>query len=409
MTVSVQDIDAARTRIRAHVRLTPLERSETLSRLTGADVWLKFENLQFTSSFKERGALNSLLRLGAAERERGVIAMSAGNHAQAVAYHGERLGVPVTIVMPESTPNAKIAATAVFGAEVLLRGRRFDETRSFTEVLAAERDLVLLHPFDDASVIAGQGTLGLELLEQLERFDDLLVPVGGGGLLAGVSLAVRAARPATRIVGVQSEHFSAVASAFGTGGTAQAGADTIAEGIAVKTPGERTLPILQANVDEMHTVSEAAIERAVFTLLEVEKTVTEGAGAVGLAALFSAPERFVGRRVVIVLSGGNIDMMVLSSLLQRGLVNSERFTRVSVEIPDLPGALGKLTQAVGAAGCNIVELNHQRAFGVSSARRTRIELALQLRGAGQLPEALASLREAGYEPQVVNSDNVGQS
>lgn len=399
--VTLADVYAARERIAADIRITPCTRSATLSAMTGAEVWLKFENLHFTSSFKERGALNALLLLSPAQRDKGVVAMSAGNHAQAIAYHGQRLGLPTTIVMPLSTPNAKVEATRVFGAEILLRGDDFDQARAFTEVLAQERELTLVHPFDDVDVIAGQGTLGLELADQLPHFDDLIVPVGGGGLLGGTSLVLRSLRPNLRITGVQMERYSAAVEAFTGESRVAIPGNTVAEGIAVKQPGRRTLPLLQNNVDHMCCVSETAVEQAVFTLLEIEKTVTEGAGAAGLAALMDNLERYRGRKVVVVLTGGNVDMMILSSILQRGLVRSHRLAQLKVEIPDLPGALGQLTQAIGELGGNIVELEHHRAFAGSTVRATQIELSLQLRGEAELEALLSALNEMGYEAQSI--------
>ncbi len=399
--VTLDDVRAARTRIAPQLRVTPCSHSVTLSAITGAEVWLKFENLQFTSSFKERGALNALLLLSSEQRAQGVIAMSAGNHAQAMAHHGQRLGVPTTIVMPGSTPNAKVEATRVFGAEVILHGNEFDEARSFTEALALERGLTLVHPFDDVDVIAGQGTLGLELLDQLVQFDDLVVPVGGGGLLGGTALVVNTLRPEVRITGVQMERYSAAVQAFSGSTEAIAGGNTVAEGIAVKKPGALTLQLLQKHVQEMILVGESAVEQAVFSLLEIEKTVTEGAGAAGLAAVIENPQRFSGRRVVVVLTGGNVDMMILSSILQRGLVRSHRLAKLQVEIADLPGSLGKLTHAIGELGGNIVELEHNRAFAGSTVRATQIELSLQLRGEAELTAMVEALAKLGFNARPI--------
>lgn len=398
MSIVVEDIFAAQKRIAGQVRITPCEHSKTLSSLTGAEVWLKFENLQFTASFKERGALNALLQMDTATRAAGVIALSAGNHAQAVAYHGQRLGVPTTIVMPRSTPNAKVEQTRVFGANVLLEGDDLEQARLFTMDLAEQRKLTLLHPFDDPQVIAGQGTLGLELMEQLEHFDDLLIPVGGGGLMSGVALAVKSSRPGVRTTGVQVSRFDAAVQEFN--GVAQpliAAGNTIAEGIAVKAPGPNTRPLLKAHVDHFCAVEESSIEEAVFLLLEVEKTVTEGAGAAGLAALLADKPRYRNRRVVVVITGGNVDMLILSSILRRGMVRSHRLARLEVEIPDLPGSLAELTKLVGESGCNIVELEHQRAFAGSTVRTTQIELEVQLRDQDQLVQLLNRLRQAGYQ------------
>ena len=396
-----QDIVEAGQRIAGQVVRTPLVRSETLSRMTGVPLALKMENLQFTASFKERGALNCLLQLDAAERRRGVIAMSAGNHAQALAYHGQRLGIPTCIVMPRSTPNAKVEQTRVFGAEIHLEGTVFDETLAFTERLAAERSLVLIHPYDDPRVMAGQGTIGLELVEQDEALDTLVVPVGGGGLISGVAAAVKATRPDVRIVGVQVERFSAAHAAFHGHNEAPGGTGTVAEGIAVKSPGSHTLPVIQTLVDDMVTVSEEQVEQAVFRLIEIEKTVVEGAGAVGLAAVLADPAAFDDRPTTLILSGGNIDMMILASILQRGMVRTGRFVRLKVEIPDVPGALGELTRLLGEFDSNIIDIAQERTFGGSSVRATLVELSLQMRGEEQVDEVLDGLRRRGYEVALI--------
>jgi threonine dehydratase len=395
--MDIADVRAARDRIAGQVAVTPLTHSKTISKLTGANVFLKFENLQFTASFKERGALNCLLCLSDQERSAGVIAMSAGNHAQALAHHGRRLGVPTTIVMPRFTPNAKVAQTRVFGAEVILHGSEFDETRRFTLDLAAQRALTLVHPYDDLQVIAGQGTLGLEVLEQAPETDVVVVPVGGGGLIGGVASAIKAERPSVRVVGVQVESFPAAYNAFhGLAGTPRA-RGTVAEGIGVKSPGANTMPLIKAHVDDMLLVTEEQVEQAVFNLLEIEKTVVEGAGAVALAALDAHRSGFAGRNVVLVLSGGNIDMMILSSVLQRGLVRTRRLVRLKVEIPDVPGALADVTRVLAELDSNIVEIEHQRAFAGSSVRSTVVELVLQMRGEEQADQLVEALSSRGYE------------
>jgi threonine dehydratase len=395
--MNIEDVREARGRIAGQVAVTPVGHSETLSALTGAQIALKFENLQFTSSFKERGALNCLLCLDAAERQRGVVAMSAGNHAQALAYHGRRLGVPTTIVMPRFTPNAKVAQTRVFGAEVILHGSEFDEARQFTLALAEERALTLVHPYDDPRVIAGQGTLGLELLEQLPDMEVVVVPVGGGGLIGGVASVLKAVRPEVRVVGVQVERFAAAYNAFHGVEDGHGALGTVAEGIAVKMPGKNTLPLIRAHVDDMLLVGEEQVEQAIFELLEVEKTVVEGAGAVALAAVHAHRDVFAGKRCTLILSGGNIDMMMLSSVLQRGLVRSHRLVRLKVEIPDVPGALADLTRVLAELDSNIVEIEHQRAFAGSSVRSTVVELVLQMRGEEQVDQVLAALTARGYE------------
>jgi threonine dehydratase len=399
--MQLEDVQAAARRIAGQVVKTPLNRSVTLSRLTGIDLALKFENHQFTASFKERGALNCLLKMPAEVRRRGVIAMSAGNHAQALAYHGQRLGIPTCIVMPRSTPNAKVEQTRVFGAEIHLEGAIFDETLAYTEALMTERGLALVHPYDDPDVMAGQGTVGLEMLEQSEGFETVVVPVGGGGLISGIAVAVKALAPSVRVVGVQVERFDAISAAFHgqPGNPTRSG--TIAEGIAVKSPGRNTLPVIQRLVDDMITVSEEAVEQAVFRLIEIEKTVVEGAGAVGLAAVMSEPSAFQGQRTALVLSGGNIDMMILASILQRGMVRSGRLVRMRVEIPDVPGALADLTRILGEFDSNIMDIVHQRTFGGSSVRSTLVELSLQMRGEEQIEQVVAGLRERGYEVALI--------
>ena len=395
--MQIAEIRRARERLAGQVACTPLHYSSTLSRLTGAGVFLKFENLQFTSSFKERGALNCLLCLSEEERASGVVAMSAGNHAQALAYHGQRLGVPTTIVMPRFTPNAKVAQTRVFDAEVILHGNEFDEARRFTMDLVAERALTLVHPFDDLRVIAGQGTLGLEILEQAPQAQAVVVPVGGGGLVAGVASAIKAERPDIRVVGVQVERFAGAYSAFHHLPEQPRARGTVAEGIAVKSPGACTMPLIERWVDDMLLVSEEQVEQAIFSLLEIEKTVVEGAGAVSLAALYAHKAGFAGKKTVLILSGGNIDMMMLSSVLQRGLVRSHRLVRLKVEIPDVPGALADLTRVLAELDSNIVEIEHQRAFAGSSVRSTVVELVLQMRGEEQVDQVLAALSAQGYE------------
>ena len=397
MTVTLSDVEDAASRLDAQIIATPCLRSDTLSKVTRSEVFLKFENLQFTSSFKERGALNCLLQLTSEERAAGVIAMSAGNHAQALAYHGSRLGLPTTIVMPRSTPNAKVEQTRVFGAEVLLHGTHFDETRSFTEDLAKERSLTLIHPFDDPRVIAGQGTLGLEIADQVPNVDAVIVPVGGGGLISGTAVAIKGKVPAVEVVGVQAERYASATDAYYARPSGETFPGTVAEGIAVKSPGGNTLPLIKTHVDRMLTVSEERIEQAVFDLLEIEKTVVEGAGAAALAALRNHAELFMGKRVVLVLSGGNIDMMILSSILQRGLVRTHRLIRLGVEIPDMPGALAALTQVLGELDSNIMDIDHHRTFGGSSVRTTLVNLVLQMRGEEQVERVVHALTHRGYE------------
>ncbi len=398
--MDLADIQAARERIAGDIRTTPCSRSVTLSAITGANVFLKFENQQFTASFKERGALNCLLCLSEQQRQQGIIAMSAGNHAQAVAYHGSRLGIPTCIVMPRSTPNAKVEQTRVFGAEIHLHGSGFDETLEYTRTLASERGLVLVHPFDDERVIAGQGTLGLEVLEQVPDVEALIIPVGGGGLIGGTALAVKSLAPNVHVAGVQMQRFSAAYHRFNGTPEGEHPTDTVAEGIAVKSPAAQTWSLIERHVDELFQVTEEQVEQALFTLLEIEKTVVEGAGAASLAALVGNQDRYAGKNVVLVVSGGNIDMMILSSILQRGLVRSHRLMRLAVEIPDVPGALAELTAVFGELDSNIISIDHQRAFGSSSVRATLVELVLQMRGEEQVDQVVEALRTKGYEVKV---------
>jgi threonine dehydratase len=395
------EIAEAASRLAGQIVRTPCTISQTLSILTGADLHLKFENQQFTASFKERGALNSLLLLSDEARKRGVVAMSAGNHAQAIAYHGRRLGIDVVIVMPRYTPNAKVEQTRVFGAEVILHGAHFDETLSYTRELADSRNLTLVHPFDDPAVIAGQGTVGIEIWEQCPDVESVVIPVGGGGLISGAAIALKHHNPQVEIVGVQMERFSSAARAFNETRAEEMPTSTIAEGIAVKQPGDRTMPLIMKHVDRMLTVSEDDAEQAVFTLLEIEKTLVEGAGAVSLAAVTCHRDLFADRKTVLLLSGGNIDMMILSSILQRGLARTGRLVRLNVELPDVPGALADLTRVLGEHDSNIMEIDHQRAFGGSSVRTTIVELELQMRGEEQADQLIAALATAGYEASLV--------
>jgi threonine dehydratase len=403
VTVSIDDIRRAHELILPSIVRTPFELSETVSALTGLRLYLKFENQQFTASFKERGALNRLLDLTRAQRARGVIAMSAGNHAQALAYHGRRLGIPTTIVMPRTTPNSKVEQTRAHGAEVILHGSQFDETRAFTRELARQRDLILVHPYDDPAVIAGQGTLALEMLETGYRIDTLLVPIGGGGLISGVAVAAKALLPSIQVVGVQSERYPAAHHAFhGLDLSDVPDRDTVADGIAVKSPGILTMDLIRRYVDDIVLVSEDDIEQAIFMLAEIEKTVVEGAGAAGVAAAVRHKDRYHGQNVGTILCGGNIDMMTLSSVLQRGMVRSHRLVRLEVEVPDMPGALGQVTQLIGELHSNIMEISHQRAFGASSARTAIVDMVLQLRGEEQAEEVLNALSARGFDARLVD-------
>ena len=396
-TVALADVKAAEQRLSGQLVRTPFSLSKTLSAQLGCDLYLKFENQQFTASFKERGALNSLLALEQQVRN-GVTAMSAGNHAQALAYHGARLGIPTAIVMPRTTPNAKVEATRLLGAEVILHGSQFDETLHFTEQLANERGMFLIHPFDAPEVIAGQGTVALEMLAQVESLDALVVPIGGGGLISGIATVVKTVQPKIEIIGVQMERFKgAYVDFYGVDEPAVTHGFTVAEGIAVKAPGVLTSALIKKLVDDIMLVTEQDVEQAIFDLLEIEKTVAEGAGAAGLALVRKIPDRFKGKRVGTIICGGNIDMMILSSVLQRGLVRSHRLVRMQVELPDTPGALANLTALLGELDSNIVDIQHQRAFGGSSVRATLVELVLQMRGEEQKSSVTQVLEDQGYD------------
>jgi threonine dehydratase len=376
--VSLGDIRAAAARIAGAVERTPCLQSRTLSALTGCELWLKFENLQFTASFKERGALNKLLTLPEAVRRRGVIAMSAGNHAQGVAYHAARLGVRAVIVMPRGTPNNKVKSTQVHGAEVVLEGETLADAAAHAQALCAREGLTFIHPYDDPAVIAGQGTVGLEMLEAVADLEVLVVPIGGGGLISGIATAAKALRPEVHVLGVESKTWSAMYQRL-NGLPVQVGGDTIAEGMAVRDVGDLPLEICRRLVDEVLLVEEETIERAIVALIEIEKTVAEGAGAAGLAALLEHPRRFAGRRVGIPVCGGNIDSRLLSAVLMRGLVRDGRLVRLRVRMTDVSGSLAKVAALIGEAGGNIVEVQHQRVFGTASVKTPEVEFVVETR------------------------------
>jgi threonine dehydratase len=392
--VTIDSIRAAQARLAGHVENTPCLHSRTLSQITGAEVYLKFENLQFTASFKERGALNKLSTLSADQRERGVIAVSAGNHAQGVAYHAQRLGIPAVIVMPRFTPTVKIERTRGFGAEVVLYGDSFDDSKTEAARLSAARVLTMVHPYDDADVISGQGTIALEMLAQQPEIDCLCVAIGGGGLISGVATAARALKPAIDIVGVQTDQFPSMYSAFKGVQMPSANA-TLAEGIAVKQPGDLTVEIVKRLVDDVVLVSEGDIEQAIVMLLEIEKTVVEGAGGTSLAAMLRHPARFAGRKVGLILCGGNIDPMVLADIIERGMVRAGRLARIRVHTRDVPGELARAATLIGQAGANIEEVEHQRAFTTLPVQNAELEFVLQTRGPDHIEEVLRTLRAAG--------------
>lgn len=399
-----QAVVDARERLGDRIPSVPLVESRALSAIVGCRVFLKLENLQFTGSFKERGALSKLLTLSAAERRRGVIAMSAGNHAQALAYHAGRAGVRATIVMPRFTASTKVERTTTHGAEVLLCGDDVASASRRAEELARERGLVWVHPYDDPAVVSGQGTVALEMIEIEPSLDALLVPVGGGGLAAGCALATDGT--SVSVIGVQSELYPAATQRL-RGEPVTCGGDTIADGIAVSEPGRLPLAVLRDRAVEMLVVREADIEAAVLLMLEVEKTVAEGAGAAGLAALLRYPERFAGRTVGLVVSGGNIDLAVLGAVIERGLASSSRRVRLRLEIPDHPGALAEVTQILGDAGANIVEVSHQRAFGQHALKAAEVELVVETRDSSHLDRVCGLLEEAGMPPRIPDRTTSG--
>jgi threonine dehydratase len=395
LPVSLADIEAAALVLASHVNVTPCIPSRTLSKICGCDIWVKFENLQFTASFKERGALNRLNGLNAAERVRGVIAMSAGNHAQGVAYHAGRLGIPATIVMPEGTPFIKVEHTENFGAKVILHGKMLAESQAEALRLAAERELVFVPPYDDARVIAGQGTIALEMLAAAPDLDCLVVPIGGGGLISGIAIAAKALKPEIEIVGVQVASYPTMWQAL-RGIAPTAGGETIAEGIAVKNVGTLTLQIIRALVDEVMLVEDWQIEQAVALFLSIEKTVAEGAGAAGLAAVLANPQRFAGKKVGLVLCGGNIDARLLAQVIMRQLVHEGRIVALQVSISDRPGALGRIATLVGEAGGNIIEAMHQRLFTTANIKAAELELTVECRSRQHASRVIALLEENGF-------------
>ena len=392
---TIDDIRAAATRIDGAVIRTPTLHSRTLSEVTGAEVWLKFENLQFTGAYKERGALNKLLQLTPEERAHGVIAASAGNHAQAVAYHGKRLGIPVTIVMPKPTPIMKVTQTESHGARVILTGERYDDAYAHALELEAKEGLEFVHPFDDYDIIAGAGTVALEMLADAPGLEMLSVPIGGGGLISGMATAAKAIDPTIEVVGVEAELYPSMKNVV-DGGNGPIGGDTLAEGIAVKEPGKLTRAIIKNLVSQILLVPERDIERAVAMLAAIEKTVVEGAGAAGLAALLTHPERFAGRKVGIVLCGGNIDTHLLANVLVRDLVRCGRIARLRIEAQDRPGALAAITAKFHECGVNIIEVSHHRIFTRLPAKDTVIEVECEARDAQAIDTLVARLEAAHF-------------
>ena len=402
MIVTLADIEAARRVIDGVVLLTPMLPAPRLSALTGAEVYVKYENLQVTNSFKDRGALVKLASLSEAERKRGVITMSAGNHAQSVAYHAARLRIPATIVMPVTTPFVKVAATRSHGAEVVLHGESVAEAESRCGQIQEQRGLVLVHPYDDPRIMAGQGTIALEMLEEVPDLDVLVFPVGGGGLIAGNAIAARAKNPALQIVGAEAALYPSVWNAL-RGENRPIGGPTLAEGIAVKNVGKLTLPIIRELVSEIILVDEAHLERAVNAYLTLQKTMAEGAGAAGLAAMLAKPERFKDRKVGLVLCGGNIDPRVLASIMVRELERDSRIFSFRLTIPDRPGVLGIIATRIGALGANILEVDHRRLFLDVPAKGAKLDVTIETRDAGHADEIMAALAADGYLPVRIES------
>jgi threonine dehydratase len=396
MPVTLHEVRAAADIIRGAVIETPCLHSRTLSGITGAQVYLKFENHQFTASFKERGALVKLLSLSGSQREAGVIAVSAGNHAQGVAYHAQRLGIRVVIVMPRFTPHVKVMHTRAFGAEVVLEGENFDEAKGVAQNLLKQRGLTMVHPYDDEKIIAGQGTLALEMLQARPELDVLLVPVGGGGMISGVAVAAKAIKPTIEIIGIEAARFPSMHCAL-RGTPAEFGSTTIADGIAVREPGRLTLEIVRRLVSDVLLVEEGDIEEAMLLLLEIEKTVVEGAGATGLAALLKYRDRFAGRQVGLILSGGNIDPLTLADIIERGMVRSGRLARLQVQLRDLPGSLAKVTACLAQANANIEEVHHERAFTRAPVQSAEVDFVLETRGHEHIEQIIEALDKAGFK------------
>ncbi len=400
--LGIDDIRAAAAVIGDTMTPTPLVHSQVLSQQTGCDIWLKLENLRFTGSFKDRGALVKLTSLNTAERRAGVIAMSAGNHAQGVAFNARHLGIPATIVMPKGTPFTKIRGTETLGAKVVVAGETLAEAAEHAEKLQKERGLTFVHPYDDAKIIAGQGTIALEILEREPGIDQIVVPIGGGGLISGIAIAGKALAPDIEIIGAETKLYPSMYQVL-RGEKPTSGGQTIADGIAVKNPGKLTRTIIEHLVDDIILVEETEIEHAVQRFIEIEKSVVEGAGAVSLAAVFAEAHKFAGKRVAVIVSGGNIDARVLASILMRGLVREGRLVRLRVEISDAPGALAEIAQLVGEHRGNIVEIYHQRLFQDVPVKLAELDIVLETRDRGHVEEIVTALRQAGFETRHLSS------
>jgi threonine dehydratase len=396
VAVTLADVTAAAATIKGSVIVTECNQSRTLSEMCGCNIWLKFENLQFTSTFKERGALNRLHALSPDERRRGVIAMSAGNHAQGVAYHARLMGIPACIVMPIGTPMVKVENTRRHGAEVIISGQTLEEAGEFARAHGKAQGMTLIHPYDDPLIIAGQGTVALEMLQAVPSLDTLVVPIGGGGLIAGMAIAAKAMKPDLRIVGVEARLYPSMYNLI-KGESLPMRGDTLAEGIAVKAPGRITTEICRDLVDDIVLVTEDQIERAVAALISIEKTVVEGAGAAGLAAVLAAPQSFAGRNVGLVLTGGNIDTRLIASVLTRELAREGRLTQLAIDIVDRPGQLAAVSTLLAEASANIIEVSHQRTFSDLPAKATLLELVIETRDRAHLDDVLARLGASGFK------------
>ena len=393
--VTFAAIEAAAERLRGRIERTPTLHSRTLSEITGAEIWVKFENLQFTAAFKERGALNKLMQMSAPERKRGVIAASAGNHAQALAYHAQRLGVPTTIVMPSATPFVKVEQTRHWGADVVLHGDTFDDAYAHACALCEQRNLVFVHPFNDVEIMIGQGTAALEILADAPDIDTLVIPIGGGGLIAGMAIAAKHLKPDIRVIGVEAAMYPSF-SARRRGTNAKAGGQTIAEGIAVKQVGDLTFAAANHLIEDIVLIEEAEFERAVALYATIEKTVAEGAGAAALAALLTAPEKFRGRKCALVLSGGNIDTRILASVLERSLVREGRISVLRFIGDDRPGILATVAHIIGDAGGNILQVAHHRMNLQAPIKGVEFDVEIETRDAAHTAEIVTALTEAGY-------------
>jgi threonine dehydratase len=401
LPVSIDDIHAAAAALVGQVVRTPMIAAPQLSGLLGCEIFLKLETLQRTGSFKDRGAYNKLRSLDEAQRKRGVVAMSAGNHAQGVAYHATRLGIPSTIVMPTFTPFTKVAKTEGYGAKVVLTGQTLDDSMGHARKLVDSDGLTLIHPYDDPYIIAGQGTTGLEILADVPDLDDLVVPIGGGGLISGIAIAARSINPKIRITGVEAALYASMSDAV-AGRTGIYGGATIAEGIAVKSPGLLTRPIIAALVDEIVTVDETMLEQGVHQLLTQQKLVAEGAGAAGVAGMLANPERFAGRRVGVVVCGGNIDPRILSSILMRGLVRNGQIARLRIEIEDVPGVLSRISGIIGTTGGNIIETYHQRLFFQIPVKRADIDVVVETRDRAHVEVIIGKLTAEGFPAKLLS-------